>query len=110
MNALPNPLLPGTPEPPRGAARRIAAWIAGILVAIAVIAVVAGILLLRSPSFHQYVLKMAEREASQAAGVPIQARSFSFRLANLGLDLYDVRALGAHGHPYPLCWRWITLD
>ncbi len=58
---------------------------------------IAGIgtyVLLHSASFHNYVLRTAEKKASDSLNTRVQVQNFALHLSNLGLDLYGLTVYG----------------
>jgi len=69
-------------------------WAAGILLALIVITGLAAVILLRSTSFHNYVLRTVEQNASASLNTRVQLQNFSLRPSILGLDLYGLTVYG----------------
>lgn len=92
-----------SPEPPprRGHWKKVAAWIAGGLAALILLAIGTVVVLLHSARVHGYVLKVAEQKATAALGVPVRLQNFSLHLSNLSLDVYGVTVDGAEPYPKP---------
>lgn len=68
---------------------------------IVVVTVIGGALLLRSHSFHQYVLAKAEQKASDAFGARVEVKDFALHLSTLSLDLYGLTVYGAAPYANP---------
>ncbi len=92
------PQEPGKPYviPPRkeGGWRRITAWIVAVLALVILIAGIGSYVLLRSASFHNYILRMAESNASDSLNTKVQVQNFALHWSNLGLDLYGLTVYG----------------
>ncbi len=97
------------PEPPSEPPRkrriwvRVLGWIGIGIVALIVLIVIAAVVLLHSPRFHQWVLAKAEQKASAALGTGVRVRDFSLHLSLSAptLDLYGVTVYGAQPYPTP---------
>ena len=81
--------------------RTVFAWLAAAVAGILVVAVIAVLGLLHSARFHRYLLRAAERMATEAVGAPVSAQDFVVRPSRLRVDFYGVQVLGANGHPTP---------
>ncbi len=92
------PQEPGKPYviPPRkgGGWRRVTAWIFAVLAVLILIAGVGAYVLLRSASFHNYILRMAAKKASDSLNTRVELQNFALHLSNLGLDLYGLTVYG----------------
>jgi translocation and assembly module TamB len=80
---------------------KVAAWVAGILAALVVVAGLALTILLHSARFHNYVLSTVEKKASESIGTRVQLQNFALNLSNLSLDLYGLTVDGANPYPDP---------
>jgi translocation and assembly module TamB len=74
--------------------QRVIAWTLGVLAVVVLIAVVGVYVLLHSRSFHSYILRTAEQQASESLNTRVEAQNFALHLSNLGLDLYGVTVYG----------------
>lgn len=74
--------------------KRLFGWIFGSFALLLVIAIIGGLLVLRSRGFHNYVIAKVIEKANQATGGKVEIRSFDFRLSNLTLN---VDGLVIHG-------------
>jgi len=73
----------------------------GFLLLLVVVAI--GIYsLLRSATFHSYVLKMAEQKASESLNTRVRLQNFAVHWSRLGLDLYGLTVYGGPGTKAPL--------
>ena len=82
--------------PPRkpSRARKIVAWIAGII-AVLVIVIAVGIYVALHTAFaHNYILKTAQQKASEALNTRVTLQNYALHLSNLGLDLYGLTVYG----------------
>src|SRR5215469_11253527 len=90
----PSPEGPEKPHPvaPRKHVRwgRVTAWGAGILLALVVMVLIAADALLSSTSFHNYLLRTIERQASASLNAPVHLQSLAVHLSTLGFDLYGI--------------------
>src|SRR5579863_9128221 len=93
------------PEPgQRRAWRRIlvrTAWISGTVVAALTLAVLVFIALLNLDGVHHYLLGLAQRKATAAAGVPVTLQNFKVDLPALRVDLYGLTIDGAEPYRTP---------
>ncbi len=82
--------------PPRRHARwkRVVAWVAGVLLALIIAAVIGIYALLHNSRFHNYVLRTAESKASAALNTRVQLQNFALHFSPLGLDMYGLRVDG----------------
>ena len=82
--------------PPRkgGRWKRATAWAFAVLALLIVSAGIGIYVLLHSSSFHNYVLRTAERKASDSLNTRVQLRNFALRLSDLGLDLDGLTVYG----------------
>ena len=74
--------------------KRVVAWIAGIVLTILLFAAIGIYALLHSASFHNYVLRTAEKKASESLNTRVQLHTLSLHLSPLGLDLYGLTVSG----------------
>ena len=72
--------------------RRIALWTLAVLAALLVLASIAGVLIVRSDRFHQYIQRRIVEEAERATGGRVELGGFSF----------DARKLTAEVHGFVL--------
>jgi translocation and assembly module TamB len=79
--------------------KRLIGWIFGSVALVLVMAVVAGLLVLRSRGFHNYVLAKIAEKGSEATGGKVEVRSFDFRLANLTANVYGLKIHGTEPDP-----------
>lgn len=95
------PLPPDKPQkpylvPPRrmSRAKKILAWVAGILVLL-LLAIAIGIYAaLHSVAVHNYVVKTAERKASESLNTRVELQNYALHPSTLGLDLYGLTVYG----------------
>lgn len=74
--------------------KKILGWTAGVLVLLLVVTLIGMAFLLRSATFHDYVLKKVEAQATDALNTPVHLQNFVLRLSNLTLDLYGLSVEG----------------
>lgn len=88
-------------RPPRW--KRFLAWVGGAIILLIITAIVAVLLLLHSGKGHQYVLRVAQEQATAALGSSVRVRDFGLSFSGLSptLDLYDIVVSGANPHPDP---------
>ena len=79
----------------RRLALRIAAWVAGAAVVVLLLAGITVTILLHNQRFHDYVLRSAEKQASESLGVRVTLQNFALNLSHLSLDLYGLTVDGA---------------
>ena len=97
---------PPAPEPipprrPQHKLMRIAAWFWAISTGLMLLVILVGAILLRSGSFHAYVIRTAQKQAQDALGVRVQLQNYALNLSNLSLDIYGVTVDGASPYPNP---------
>src|ERR1700721_1082243 len=80
---------------------KVAAWVAGSVVALLMIAGIALSLVLQSTRFHNYVLRTVQNKACESLGTQVQLQNFALHLSNLSLDLYGLTVHGADPYPNP---------
>jgi translocation and assembly module TamB len=80
---------------------KVAAWVAGSVAVLLVIAGIALSLVLQSTRFHNYVLNTVQQRASESLGTQVQLQNFALHLSNLSLDLYGLTVHGATPYPNP---------
>jgi translocation and assembly module TamB len=76
-------------------ALKIAAWAIGVVVVLIVLAGITITILLHNQRFHDYVLRSAEKQASDSLGVQVTLQNFVLNLSHLSLDLYGLTVDGA---------------
>ena len=70
--------------------KRIIAWIAAVILILVVVIAIGGYFVLRSHSFHRYVLAKIVEKASASTGGNVEIRSYDFRWSNLTADAYGL--------------------
>lgn len=80
---------------------KIAAWVAGGVSTLVIIALLAVVFVLRSASVHRYLLSEAQKRASTAIGTRVQLQDFALNLSHLTLDVYGLTVHGAAPYPDP---------
>jgi translocation and assembly module TamB len=80
---------------------RIAAWVAGAAVVVLLLAGITVTILLDNQRFHDYVLRSAEKQASDSLGVRVTLQNFALNLSHLSLDLYGLTVDGAAPYSDP---------
>lgn len=77
--------------------RRVVLWTAAALAGLALIAVIGIAALLRSQSFHDYVLVQTRRAASESLGVAVELQNYGLHFSGLSptVDLYGLVVHGA---------------
>ncbi|HEY2842839.1 MAG TPA: hypothetical protein VGJ09_04285, partial [Bryobacteraceae bacterium] len=68
---------------------RIALWILATLGVLLLLASIAGVLIVRSDRFHQYVQRRIVEEAERATGGRVELGGFSFDVHNLTAEVHD---------------------
>ncbi len=71
------------------------------LVALLAIVAIAVTVVLHSARFHNYLLAIAQKKASESIGTQVQLQNFALHLSNLSLDLYGLTVHGAAPYPNP---------
>jgi translocation and assembly module TamB len=59
------------------------------------------VILLHNERFHNYILKTAQKQASDSLGVRVQLQNFALNLSHLDLDLYGITVDGATPYANP---------
>jgi translocation and assembly module TamB len=70
-------------------------WIAGALAVLTLVITVAAFFIVRSTSFHNYVLRTFNANASAALNTPVTLQNFTLHLSTLSLNLYGLTVEGA---------------
>lgn len=70
--------------------KRIIAWIAGVILILVVVIAIGGYFVLRSHSFHRYVLAKIVEKASASTGGKVEIRNYDFRWSTLTADAYGL--------------------
>ena len=78
--------------------RRIALWTLGVLAALLVLASIAGVLIVRSDRFHQYIQRRIVEEVERATGGRVELGGYSLDWHNLTAQ---VQQLVIHGKELP---------
>jgi autotransporter translocation and assembly factor TamB len=74
--------------------RRILKWVVLAIAVLILVCIVAGILVVRSRTFHRFVLAEIVSHAEQATGGNVQVGDFALNLSNLRVDLYRITIRG----------------
>ncbi|MGA9507281.1 MAG: translocation/assembly module TamB domain-containing protein [Candidatus Sulfotelmatobacter sp.] len=74
--------------------RRIIGWTLAILVFLIAVAVIGGLLFLRTTSFQRLAIRTIVKDVNQATGSRTDIRHFDFRLSTLTARLYDITVHG----------------
>ena len=74
--------------------RKIVGWTAIAIGALVLFLIVGGILLLKSGSFHRYLLAKIVQEASKSTGARIELQNFDFHIRTLTADIYGLTVHG----------------
>jgi len=74
--------------------KRKLGWIGIVLGSFVVVLGIAGYLLLRSQTFHGYVLAKIQQQASEATGAEVHIQNFSLHLSRLGAEAYGITIRG----------------
>lgn len=88
-------------EKRRGRWARITVWIVAGITILVLLIVAAGAILLHSARFHNYLLTMADKKASDALGAQVRLQNLAIHLSSLRLDLYGVTVHGSEPYPDP---------
>lgn len=80
---------------------RVAAWACASLVAAVMVCIIALVTLVNRDGVHRYLIRLAEKEASERLGAQVQLENFAVHLNALSLDLYGIRVSGAVPYPNP---------
>src|SRR5207245_4651415 len=70
--------------------KRILGWVAAVSLILVVVIAIGGYFVLRSHSFHRYVLAKIVEKASASTGGKVEIRSYDFRWSNLTADAYGL--------------------
>ncbi len=74
--------------------KRIIGWTTAATLVLILILVVGGYFVLRSASFHRYVLSKIIQQAEESTGGRVEAQSFDFHFSGLTADLYGLTIHG----------------
>src|SRR5437867_5219707 len=74
--------------------RKTLGWTATAIGGLLLLAIVAGVLLLKSQAFHGYVLGKIVQQASQATGARVELQNFTFHVKTLTADVYGLTIHG----------------
>ena len=74
--------------------RKIVGWTAVGIGALILFIIVGGVLLLKSGSFHRYVLAKIVEEASKSTGARVELQNFDFHIRTLTADIYGLTIHG----------------
>ena len=77
-----------------GRARKIIAWIAGIIAALVIVLAVGIYAVLHTAFAHNYILKTAQGGASEALNTRVTLQDYGLHLSTFGLDLYGLTVYG----------------
>lgn len=77
------------------------AWFAFITTFLPLLLTPVFLIILNTAWFHNYVLKTARQQASDALGVPVNVQNYAVNFSNLSLDLYGISVSGANPYPNP---------
>ena len=101
MNDVSHDLKPDPAPRRRRVWLKIATWMAGAVVILAVLAGIAIAIVLHNERFHNYVLATVQQKASDSLGVRVQLRDFALNLSHLDLDLFGLTVDGAAPYARP---------
>jgi len=90
-----------TPPSRHSRLRKVGGWVFFGLLALVVLAGIAVTVVLHSARFHNYLLSLAQKKASESLGVQVQLQNFALHLSNLKLDLYGLTVHGAAPYANP---------
>jgi len=90
-----------TPPSRHSRLRKVGGWVFFGLLALVVLAGIAVTVALHSARFHNYLLSLAQKKASESLGVQVQLQNFALHLSNLRLDLYGLTVHGAAPYANP---------
>jgi translocation and assembly module TamB len=74
--------------------KRKLGWTASVLATGIAVFGVAGLLVLRSPRFHKYLLAQIEKQASEAVGTEVRVQNFALQLRRLAAEAYGITVRG----------------
>src|SRR5438477_12410130 len=91
--------------------KRIVGWIAVAIVGLIVVVAVGGYFILRSHSFHRYVLAKIVEKASASTGGTVEIGNYDFHWSTLTADAYNLIVHGTEpaNHTPPLQSDKLTL-
>src|SRR5262249_4759526 len=91
---------PPPPAPPRRIWKRLAIWIAAILLGLTAVIFIGVVALVHNSAFRQYLLRIAHAKLVETVGLDVRVRDFSLRWSGWApsIDMYDVVIEG--GAPY----------
>jgi translocation and assembly module TamB len=74
--------------------RKVIGWTAASVGCIILLAIVAGLLLLKTSGFQRYVIAKIEQAAGKSTGAKVEIQSFDFHPLNLTADVYGLTVHG----------------
>jgi translocation and assembly module TamB len=74
---------------------KAAAWFTAISTALLLLMIVSAAVVLHNRTFHDYVLRTAQKQAQETLGVRVQIQNYGLNLSNLQLDVYGITVDGA---------------
>ena len=80
---------------------KVMAWISLGITALTLVSMVGVAILLNNARFHDYLIRTAEAQASEALGVRVQVQNYAVNLPKLSMDVYGVTVDGASPYPNP---------
>src|ERR1043166_1662931 len=74
--------------------KRKLGWTASVVAMSIAVFGVAGLLVIRSPRFHEYLLTQIEKQASDAVGTEVRIQNFALQFRRLAADAYGITVRG----------------
>jgi translocation and assembly module TamB len=81
--------------------RKVGGWVFFGLLALVVLAGTTVTVVLHSARFHNYLLSLAQKKASESLGVQVELQNFALHPSNLSVDLYGLTVHGAAPYANP---------
>lgn len=81
--------------------RRIAGWTVLAICVVSIALFTIATILLHSPRFHHYLLRLAETKAADTLGTQVRIDTFTIHPSSLSVDIYGVTVQGAKPHSKP---------
>ena len=83
--------------------KRVLVWTAGGLAILILLVVIGVVIVLNNARFHSFVLRVAQRKATQALSAQVQLQNFTLHWSGISptLDLYGVVIHGSNPYPDP---------
>ncbi len=89
------------PGPLRSSGKHIAAWIAGSILVLLLMLLLAGHFVLNSARFHAYLVHTIDQKVTKATGTRVELENINIQLSTLSVDIYGLTVFGAAPYTHP---------